>query len=409
VSRSRVVVVGGGPAGIAAALFAVHSDPGLKDGLVVLERARYPREKYCAGALGGRADRLLGKIGVSIDVPSAPISGIAFRAMGRTSIVREPDAGRVVRRLEFDHALAKAAMDRGIDVREGVAVRGLAFGAHGVEVDTDAGPLTAEVVIGADGVRSVVRRALGLDSTGYVAQALEVDTDPVESDLSRDVILFDASHRELPGYYWDFPTIVDGEPKVCRGVYYLKEGCGSSPSLEIHDLLSAELEARGIDLRSLRQKRYAERGFRPQAPVSRPRVILAGESAGIDPVTGEGIAQAIQYGAVAGAYVGRKLSERTLGFEDWSREIRASSVGRDLVVRTAALGLFYGARRAEVERFLLDTPDFIRVGMQHFAGKPWSPGAVVRGGGAAFIAAMRAVSAALFSSRDQPSSVAPWL
>src|SRR5689334_21755676 len=104
--RYAVLVVGGGPAGIATALFLAHAAPGLTDRILVLEKERYPREKFCAGAVGARADRLLASIGVTVDVPSAPINGIAFRAMGKTVAVREPGAGRVVRRIEFDDALA---------------------------------------------------------------------------------------------------------------------------------------------------------------------------------------------------------------------------------------------------------------------------------------------------------------
>jgi len=115
------------------------------------------------------------------------------------------------------------------------------------------------------------------------------------------------------------------------------------------------------------------------AALSGRRALLVGEAAGIDPVTGEGIAQAIQYGAVAGAYLARKIPESDFAFGDWPSSVRSSPVGRDLVVREAAFGLFYGPRRPNVERFLLDCPDFIRVGLQHFSGKPWSRAAVARG------------------------------
>jgi flavin-dependent dehydrogenase len=373
-----VLIVGGGPAGIATALFLAHVAPGLTERIVVLEKERYPREKFCAGAVGARADKLLSSIGVSIDVPSAPIGGIAFRALGQTAYVREPDAGRVVRRIEFDDALARSAKRRGIEVLDGVKVSAIRLGAHGVRVESSAGPLDAEVVVGADGVGSVVRRALGFADTPYLAQALEVDTPPVESDVAREFLLFDVSNRGLSGYYWDFPTIVGGERLVCRGVYYLARGA-PGPRVEIRDVLAEVLRARGLDFEKFRMKRYAERGFHRGAPIAVRRALLVGEAAGIDPVTGEGIAQAIQYGAVAGEYLARKLAEGDFGFGDWSSHVRSTMVGRDLIVREAAFSLFYGARRPNVERFLLDCPDFIRLGLQHFSGKRWSGAAVARG------------------------------
>jgi flavin-dependent dehydrogenase len=372
-----VLIVGGGPAGIATALFLSHAAPELTDRILVVEKERYPREKYCAGGIGARADRLLGSIGVTVDVPSVLVNGIAFRAMGETEIVRETDIGRVVRRIEFDHELARVAMQRKIRVLDGTRVGNITRTAHGFEVETTNGTIRPRVLIGADGVQSVVRRTLGFKPGAYRAQALEVDTEPVDDDLPRDILLFDASDRKLPGYYWDFPTLVDGREMVVRGVYILRRN-DTPAAVEIKDVLAAELRKRGFDLDKLRKKRFAELTFDLSVPVSRPSVLLVGEAAGIDPVTGEGIAQAVQYGAVAGSYLARKLADRDLGFDDWPREIRSTMIGRDLIARSLGVPLFYGRARARVERFLLETPEFIRLGAQHFGGKPWSKRALLR-------------------------------
>jgi flavin-dependent dehydrogenase len=377
VRRADVLIVGGGPAGTATALFLSHAAPQLTDRIVLIEKERYPREKFCAGGVGARADHLLGSIGVTVDVPSVPVNAIAFRAMGRTTECREPDIGRVVRRIEFDHELARIAKRRGIQILEGTRVANIRQVGGEIEVDTSEGPIRTRVLVGADGVQSVVRKQLGFQPGQYRAQAIEVDTEPVESDLARDVLLFDASHRDLPGYYWDFPTIVNGREMVVRGVYLLRSTAAPA-AVEIKDILAAELERRGLDLGKCKKKRFAELAFDPHVPVSRPGVLLVGESAGIDPVTGEGIAQAIQYGATAGRYIAERLERRDLGFDDWANTIRRSSVGRDLIVRTMGVKLFYGAPRPNVERFLLDHPEFIRVGCQHFGGKRWSKGALTR-------------------------------
>jgi menaquinone-9 beta-reductase len=371
------VIVGGGPAGLATALFLSHAAPGRTPRIVVLEKARYPREKFCAVGVGARADRLLGSIGLSVDVPSVWLDGVAFRSMGKTTVVREGGIGRVVRRFEFDHELARLARQRGIRIVEGAHVSRIGFGARGVELETSAGSFSARVVVGADGVGSVVRRAIGVRATRYHAQALEVDTEPAAQDLPRDLLLFDAQDRSFPGYYWEFPTVVDGREQICRGVYLMKPD-GVGPRVEIQRVLEQRLRSIGLELSSYRKKRFAERGFDWHAPVSRPRVLLVGEAAGIDSVTGEGIAQAIQYGAVAGRYLARRLETRDLAFEDWSREIRSTMIGRDLITRSLVVPLFYGRRRPQLEQFLHATPDVIRVGLQHFAGKRWSRAALVR-------------------------------
>ena len=71
-----IVIVGGGPAGTTTALALVRADPALARRVVVLEKARFPREKPCAGALGGRGDALLRDLGVEVDVPAAHVDGI---------------------------------------------------------------------------------------------------------------------------------------------------------------------------------------------------------------------------------------------------------------------------------------------------------------------------------------------
>ncbi len=343
----------------------------------MLEKATYPREKFCAGGVGARADKLLKTIGVVVDVPSVEFHGIAFRCQYGELVGREADIGRVVRRKQFDHELARQAQARGIQILENAPL-GEFWRAHdGFELETPGERIKARVLVGADGVGSVVRKRLGFISTRYLAQALELDTEHVEGDLPRDVILFDFTRSDLPGYYWDFPTLVDGREMMCRGVYLLKRDGEPSP-VNIQAVLAEELSARGLQLKDYRQKRFAERGFEPHRPISAERVLLVGEAAGIDPVSGEGIAQAIQYGATAGRYLAGRLADGKLGFEDWPMAVRRAAVGLDLRARTAGVDLFYGPRRAAIERYVLRYPEFLQVGMRYFGGKPWGTQAALR-------------------------------
>ena len=398
-----VVIVGGGPAGATTALALAAVDPALAARALLLEKARFPREKPCAGALGARGDALLAELGVTVDVPGAPIDGMTFRGADSCATAAPGKIGRVVRRIEFDHALVRQAAARGVEVRDGVAVNGVRpQPGGGAVVETSAGPVRASVVVGCDGVGSVVRKALGVGPGAWRAQVVEVDTPAVPGDLDRGLLHFDASDRGLPGYAWDFPTIVDGEPLVCRGVYRLRtegeRGAGSGPGKvpDVGELLAARLRAQGIDPARCKNKRYAERGFEPATRVARGPLMLAGEAAGIDAVTGEGIAQAIEYGVLAGRFLAEHLRGANRdgggamggagdgGVDGWQDVLARSRLAHDLRIRAFFLRFFYGASRPDAERFLGDSPDAVYVGCQHFAGRAydWSrlPGVLFSGG-----------------------------
>lgn len=393
-----VVIVGGGPAGSTTALALVTAAPELASRVVVLEKARYPREKPCAGALGARGDALLRELGVAIDVPSAPVDGISFQGAVDEVSASPGHIGRVVRRIEFDEALARAARSRGVEVREGVRVDGVKDEAGGVGavLETSEGPVRARVVAGCDGVGSVVRKALGLGAGRLRAQVVEVDTEPVPGDRDRSLLHFDASDRSLPGYAWDFPTVVGGRALVCRGVYRLKVGDAgeSEPGPDVSALLAARLRRQGIDPSTCKNKRFAERGYEPATVVARGALMLVGEAAGVNPVTGEGIAQAIEYGVLAGRFLARHLARSDGGgawVGAWQREVARSRLAWDLRIRTRFVRHFYGPSRPAVERLLTESPDAVYVGCQHFAAQPydWTRLAPVLVRGAAELARVR--------------------
>jgi flavin-dependent dehydrogenase len=370
-----IVIVGGGPAGTTTALALVDAAPALASRIVLLERARYPREKPCAGALGARGDALLRGIGVEVDVPSAPIDGMSFRGAMGEAAASPGKIGRVVRRIEFDHALARAAASRGVEVREGVRVEAVRDTGRGALVSTSAGDLEAAAVIGCDGVGSVVRKALGLGAGELRAQVIEVDTEPVPGDRDRSLLHFDSRDRRVNGYAWDFPTVVGGRDRVCRGIYHLRVGRGEGDALDLAALLAERLRSQGVDPSGCTNKRYAERGFEPAARLARGRLMLAGEAAGIDPVTGEGIAQAIEFGVLAGRFLARVIARAgaaaPVSLDRWEGEVQSSRLARDLRVRGRLMGLYYGPTRGDVEALLVESPDALFVGGQHFAAQAY--------------------------------------
>ncbi len=370
---AALAIVGAGPAGLATALFLARAAPTLADRVVVLEKARHPREKICAGAIGARADRLLASIDVRLEVPSVLVRGLAVAAAGRELSVRDDRGapiGRVVRREEHDAALADAARARGVRLIEDAQVTAVEIGARGVTLTTSRGELRALAVVGADGVGSIVRRAMGLGRGRLVARAAEVDTLPVASDGPRDVLRFDLEDRTLAGYGWDFPTIVGGRALVCRGLYEIPvDGIeGGGERVDLGERLARRLARLGIEPAGARIKRFAERGLDPAEATATPRALLVGEAAGIDPVLGEGIAQAIEYGAAAGPYLARCLADGRFDFEGWRAAIARTRLGFDLAARARALPFVYGRTRPAIERWVVSSEHLAVAGMRWFAG-----------------------------------------
>ncbi|HEY5949402.1 MAG TPA: NAD(P)/FAD-dependent oxidoreductase [Kofleriaceae bacterium] len=368
-----LVIIGGGPAGLSTALHVAALAPKLK--MVVLEAKQYPRDKICAGGIGARAFHILDKLGVHVDCPMVKLDAVAMRIGGERVVARVPGCGVVVRRVEFDHALAKQTMARGVDVRDATPVTNIVFEEDHVRVETDSEVFRARAIVGADGVSGVTRRLAGFPRGELRAQVCELDTPAAPGDFPRDTVVFDFEARDLHGYAWDFPTLVAGQELVCRGAYVIHTMGHDSPKARIERYL----DDRGLRLADYKLKQFAERGFEPGAEIAKPRVLLAGEAAGIDIATGEGIAQAIEYGALAGSYLADAFARDNLLFSTWRHTVERRHVGKQLRIRHLCYRMFYGRHRPRLERMLPKLEMWFRVGVQDFAGVPLSKLALAQG------------------------------
>jgi geranylgeranyl reductase family protein len=337
--KRDIVIIGGGPAGSATAIrLAAH---GLAGRTVLVDRARFPREKLCGGGVVREADRLLRLLDVSLDVPSVPIHAIRFEYPGGASRRETPHMFRVVRREEFDHALLREAERRGVLVLQGEAVQDVARVRDRIVVRTAARELEACIVVGADGAASVVRRKLvGGRAQRFVALEVltrmdDVGTDTPEANTA--VFDFRPAASGLRGYSWDFPSVRAGERLMNRGI----GGSRWNGDASLEQLFAARLERRGVELERPELKGSTAPLYDPRTPQSAPNVLLTGDAVGIDPWFGEGISVAIGTGILAANAAAAALESGDLSFADHRRCIRDSAVGWQLRRNRATARSFY--------------------------------------------------------------------
>ena len=158
---SKVAIVGGGPAGAATALFAIHEGIAPSD-VVIYDAARFPRKKLCGGGLTFRGTEIVERL-LDEEPYGARTVGLDFRAAIGEVKVRERGPQRLFDRALLDDALLARCKALGVEVREGARVTGLERGAFGSKLRLGTKQSEAHrLVVGADGARSVVRRAIGI-------------------------------------------------------------------------------------------------------------------------------------------------------------------------------------------------------------------------------------------------------
>jgi len=344
VQRYEVIVVGAGPAGIGTALALARRDAALAARALVLEKAKHPRDKTCAGGLIPRTHAVLHSLGVEPDVPAVRVDRAAIVIPGRRVRIGGRDLCRIVRRREFDGALARAAVARGVTLEQRARVVSLTHDAGGIRVESESGTYWAPVVVGADGSGSLVRRRVVGGPSGPVARAIMCDV-PVaatrwdgyaERRYDFDFLVLAGGVR---GYGWIFPVLVDGVPHANVGVYGLPPYDATAMRSELQRLLAAIGVAR-----IPAWKAFPIQTYHPNARLAAPHALLVGDAAGVDPLMGEGISFALEYGVHAADAIvdAHRRNDWSLG--GYERAIHDGPLGRKLGRLVWAVERCYGPR-----------------------------------------------------------------
>lgn len=322
-ARADVVVVGAGPAGASVAWHLAQE--GIE--ALVLDRAHFPRDKVCAEYLSPEASRILTAMGAMPAIEAAGaahLTGMRVRAPNGRAIEGSfaarhgfrgfRDSGLALRRTVLDAILVERAREAGARIAEGMRVTdvrrdgdGRATGVTVIDSDGTACDIAARLVIGADGLRSVVGRRLGLTRVSRRPRRIA-----------------------LVAHYRDLPEVTDvGEMHVERdgyvGIADVGHGLTNVALVVPVSQVSDSLTDRAAYMeRWLMSKPHLAARFRaarrvdevratgPFASSARPAwargAALVGDAADFfDPFTGEGVYAALRGGELLAPFAARAV------------------------------------------------------------------------------------------------------
>jgi geranylgeranyl reductase family protein len=297
VEHFEVAIVGAGPAGSTTAYRL--SRAGAR--VLLIDKAKFPRDKPCGGGLTLRAVEEL-----PVDVTPV-VEDVVTRVecrlnYGRSFVRGSRDLCLMTQRRRLDQFLVERAVDAGAEFRDGV------------RVDLDS--LEATVVVGADGANGTTARALGLGGEIVNGVALEGNVSHARVNKKKYAGRMVLEFGVVPGgYAWVFPK---GD--------HVNVGVGGWGAIGPHarEHLRVLCEQHGIDpddVTDVRGHRLPMR--RPGTRLARGNGLLVGDAAGlVDPVSGDGLYEAFVSARLAADAITDVLEGRAPNVEPYDEAIR---------------------------------------------------------------------------------------
>lgn len=306
-----VLVVGAGPAGAAAAVHLARAGRRV----LVVDRARFPRDKVCGDGLTTGALRHLDELGLDRAAVASWREVDEMRIVAPSGALRtlpfptgQGTFAAVARRVDLDAALLDRVRDHGVEVHDGCGLTDARFDRGSVVATIEGlGEVRTRHVIGADGTWSPLRRALGLAVPGYRGDCHAFRQYLVGCGPATEEALWVWFEEDLlPGYAWSFP-LGDGTVNVGFGIH-------RGGRMAVGDMGEAwtSLLRRPVVTEVLGDAWEAEgppRAWPIPARVGRlplatgPALFVGDAAAACDPMSGEGIGQALETGALAAAAI----------------------------------------------------------------------------------------------------------
>ena len=382
--EADVIIVGAGPAGATTAFYLAQA--GLD--VLLLEKARFPREKVCGDGLTPRAVKALVGMGISVTEQDGWVRNKGLRVIGAgkrmelpwPELASYPGYGLVRTRHDMDEMLARRAEKAGARLFEGVTVTGPVLdertgritGVRARPTDGGDGERTyaARVVVAADGNSSRLSVGMGLrkrdDRPLGVAVRTYYKTPRHDDDYLESWLDLWDGDRLLPGYGWIF-GMGDGTSNVGLGLLNTSAAFGNT---DYHALLRQWLKGMPAEWGFTEENRTQPirgaalpMGFN-RTPHYFKGLLLVGDAGGmVNPFNGEGIAYAMESGEILARTITQALARA-----------RRPETERVLInyphELSQAYGGYYALGRVFVKAIGRPRSDALRDQAQHVASRP---------------------------------------